>query len=251
MRPGAYNRTNFMTLRNLLTLGLVGIASIVQAGQVVGEITYRERIALPPNSVVILRIDNVTDADQPRLTSELKFATGGKQVPITFQVPFQDSAIKKGHKYVLRAAILIGAQTLFATSNDVPVIHNRVRRVSLTLKRVVPAQEPIQGVTWKLAELRGKPLQLGSKGAPTVKFDVDGRRFSSYTGVNQLTGAFRITGSSINITPGTQTLIGASEELMEQERSFVSMLREATAFRVVEGRLELVKGSEIVARFEK
>ena len=239
-----------MNVRFSAAIAFVGLAVNAMAGQITGQLSYREKIALPPNAVITLKLEDATVAENPTLVSELRLASGGRQVPFTFQLPFIDSNIKRGRKYVLHAEIRALDQELFHTAQGIPVISNGSRKVNLVLRRVVPAVAPITDVTWKLVELGGKPSMLGTRGSPTLKFDT-GNRFAGYTGVNTFSGAYRTSGTSINLNPGAQTLIGASPEMMEQEKNFTAALRDANAYRVVEGRLELLRGAEVLARFER
>jgi putative lipoprotein len=52
-----------------------------------GQAAYRERIALPEDAVIIVRIDDVSLADAAAVTlAEKRILAGGRQVPIAFSL---------------------------------------------------------------------------------------------------------------------------------------------------------------------
>ena len=76
-----------------------------------GTVTYRARIALPPDAVIRVRLD---DASRPDTTTapiaEQIISTGGRQVPIAFELPVADSLLSPTGRFALRA--LLDAQEL-------------------------------------------------------------------------------------------------------------------------------------------
>lgn len=244
----------YVNMKKLLFSGVLvaSLAGIGTAGEITGTVSYRERIALPPNSIITVRLEDVSAADRASvIISELKFVSGSQQVPFGFRLQYADTAIQKGHRYQVRSSIHAENQLMFTSSTAYPVISNGAKKANILVQRVAPSANLILGITWKLTELNGKPSLPGRSGSPSITFNRDGSKFSSNTGVNSLSGAFKLTGGSINIRPGIQTLIGASPELMQQEKDFSAALRATTSYRLVNGKLELIKGSEIVARFEQ
>ena len=52
---------------------------------ITGTVAYRERIALPPNAVVTIALEDVSLADAPaKVLAKQTFETEGKQVPLSF-----------------------------------------------------------------------------------------------------------------------------------------------------------------------
>lgn len=237
----------------LLTLLGAALAAASMAGEISGSITYREKIALPSNAVITVRMEDVTvENTAPKMVSELRFAVAGKQVPFNYVLPYVDAAVTKGGRYQVRASIRSGGQLLFASANPTAVISNGMKSANLVLQRAsVPQTNQLTGVTWKLIDLNGKPAITGSTSVPNIKFEADGNKLGGFTGVNHFGGSYKLTGGSLSITVGPQTLIGASQELMDQERDFTAALKEVTSYRLLDGRLDLLKGPDVIARFEK
>ena len=72
-----------------------------------GTVTYRERIALPPDSRVIVTISDVSLMDAPSVTiAQNQINTAGKQVPISFAVSYDRARIQPGRTYAVSARIL-------------------------------------------------------------------------------------------------------------------------------------------------
>ena len=109
--------------------GLLVVAACTQTrppkselSAVSGQITYRERMALPDTARVELQILDVTDEEaDPTLVSEKLIEAPG-QVPIAFSIGYDPRAIDPNHTYALRAKIRVGDDLWFASSFDVRVL---------------------------------------------------------------------------------------------------------------------------------
>lgn len=72
-----------------------------------GTVNYRERIALPPDSRVIVTISDVSLMDAPSVTiAQNQISTAGQQVPISFAVSYDRARIQPGRTYAVSARIL-------------------------------------------------------------------------------------------------------------------------------------------------
>jgi uncharacterized lipoprotein YbaY len=89
---------------------------------VAGTITYRQRIALPPGSVVIVRIIETSRSDSP-VIAEQRIETDGKQVPFEFGVAYDRSKIRENSRYEVNVEIRDSSgRLLFITDSPYPVI---------------------------------------------------------------------------------------------------------------------------------
>lgn len=92
-------------------------------GKVTGSITYRERMALPPSAVVIVKLVDVSLADAPAvLIVEQVIATAGRQVPFEFALAYDTSRIQPSHTYAVQVRIEVGGKLLFISDTVNPVI---------------------------------------------------------------------------------------------------------------------------------
>ena len=84
---------------------LAACASPSGSGQVTGSVTYRERIALPPDAVVRVTLLDVSLLDMPaRVLAEQEIRPSG-QVPVLFALGYDRAAIDPARHYALRATI--------------------------------------------------------------------------------------------------------------------------------------------------
>lgn len=85
-----------------------------------GELYYRERIALPPDSVATVVLADVSRADMPaEIIASDVIPTAGRQVPIPFALRYPSAAIEAQNRYVLRASIRDARGQLLWTTDTV------------------------------------------------------------------------------------------------------------------------------------
>ncbi len=122
-----------MLLKIITILGLLlgttattGCGGSPDEASVTGTVTYRQRIALPPEAVLTVRIEDVSLADAPaEVVGEQVIKTEGAQVPIPFVVSYEPESIIENHRYSLRVRIEDGAgRLLFINDTNIPVITN-------------------------------------------------------------------------------------------------------------------------------
>jgi len=93
------------------------------SGAVTGTVTYLQRMALPPDAVVNVQLQDVSLQDVPaKVIAETSVPSEGKQVPIAFRIPYAAADINPAHRYGARATIKAGGETIFASTTSYPVI---------------------------------------------------------------------------------------------------------------------------------
>jgi putative lipoprotein len=94
-----------------------------RASVVTGTVTYRERLALPPNAVVRVALQNISLADAPAIVlSEQLIVTGGRQAPIPFALDYDPAGIDPRLTYAASARITVEGQLLFTSTTASLVI---------------------------------------------------------------------------------------------------------------------------------
>ena len=105
----------FSKLAELLLFGfaplMFGIMALPDAAgaeerTIQGEITYRERIALPPEAVVTVELTDVSVPDAPAIVGKQEINSPG-QVPIKFAISFDPAVIQSEATYALQARITV------------------------------------------------------------------------------------------------------------------------------------------------
>ena len=83
-------------------------------GTVSGTVVYRERIALPPDAVYIVRLDDVSlqDVAADTIAQQVQ-VTDGRQVPLPFRLYYVKRRIEERNTYALNARITFDGQLQF------------------------------------------------------------------------------------------------------------------------------------------
>jgi putative lipoprotein len=264
-----------MTTRRVLTGALLGLlaAGAARAAartqddgaaqpRIAGTVTYRERIALPPNATVLVRLDDVSQPEaSPRRVAETTVATAGRQVPIAFELPYRAEDIVPSRRYVVRARILAGDKTLFSTKTPYPVItRGAPTKLEILVQQAgarpgrpkpAPTGEGLTGVEWKLVALGNAPALAPPQGQPAhLTLDTAKKSMAGSTGCNHFTGRFALEDGALHLNPETMTMMACQDEAMRQEGEFFGALKATTGYRLAEGGLELLDGDgRVVARF--
>ena len=95
-----------------------------------GTVTYLQRIALPPDAVLTVRLLDVSLADAPSVTlAETTTPTAGRQVPLPYSLSYDAARVEARHRYVVRAEIRgrTGA-LMWTTDTAYPVLTNGAPR---------------------------------------------------------------------------------------------------------------------------
>jgi uncharacterized lipoprotein YbaY/heat shock protein HslJ len=107
-----------------------------------GSAAYRQRIAMPPDAVLTVRVEDVSRADAPApVLAETSEPFGARQVPIPFSLNVPSAAIDPRFSYAVRATITVDGQLRFTTTRNFAVLtRGAPNHVDLLLDAVQPAQ---------------------------------------------------------------------------------------------------------------
>lgn len=73
---------------------------------VTGQITYRERMALPPTAQIEIQLSDVSLMDAPsRTIAQQSFTADGRQVPFAFSLTVDQRPLDPRHSYAVSARI--------------------------------------------------------------------------------------------------------------------------------------------------
>ncbi|MCE9832457.1 YbaY family lipoprotein [Vibrio diabolicus] len=104
---------------------------------ITGTVAYRERIALPPNAVVTVALEDVSLADAPaKVLAKQTFETEGKQVPLSFELNYDNNEIKPNHRYSVRARIEVDGKLRFISDTYNGVITDEAQTHQLDIRLV-------------------------------------------------------------------------------------------------------------------
>jgi putative lipoprotein len=231
------------------------------AHTVTGTVSYRQRIALPSDAIVKVRIEDVSLADAPaKSVAEEKISTEGRQVPITFAIKYDPAVINPAHRYQIRATITSGDRLLFTTTTAYPVLtHGAPSQLDLLVHQVsseppdAKPGKPLAGTHWSLTELNGQAVTPQSgRSEIYIELNAETKRLSGSGGCNRLMGSYVLDGDSLRFKQVASTMMAClGDATMTQEQSFVKALSGTTGYRI-HGSTLLLRGEDetVLARFD-
>jgi len=232
-------------------------------GHLKGTAAFRERIALPPDAVLEVVLEDVSRADAPVGTIGRSLREGPGNPPIPFEIAYDPARIDVRHRYAVRARILVGEKVWFATAQSYSVLAaGKSQNLALLLKRPVGAGSatqadtatfnlPLEKTYWKLTSLGDPPVAVTpGKVDANVIFDPEAARVSGSGGCNRFSGSYSLASEHLELSDLSVTMM-ASTEGMETETAFLDALPRTRSWRIEGRRLDLLDGDgKAVAGFE-
>jgi putative lipoprotein len=234
--------------------------------EVTGTVVYRQRVALPPDAVVHVRLEDASRADAPAtVIAQADVDRDGRQVPIPFRLPYDPARIDASHRYVLRATIRAGERLLFTSTTA----HDVVTRGAPSHVEVVvtPAAAPapqsapetcapdagptLEETYWKIVEVDGAPVEVepGDR-EPHLRLHTAGKRLAGFTGCNDFFGTYEHGPDVLRLVPSGTTMKACDDRLTRQERAILGALAATTERRSSCTELELRGGGKALLRLQ-
>jgi putative lipoprotein len=116
-----------------ITLVALGLAAVPDT--VTGVVSYRQRIALPPEAVIEVKLQDTSRADAPAIDLATQtIRAEGKQPPYAFTLRLDPTRIEERNRYTVAARITVGGQLRFISDRSYAVLtHGAPSRVDLVL----------------------------------------------------------------------------------------------------------------------
>lgn len=215
-----------------------------------GQVTYRERIALPDAATLEIQlVDQSLPSLPPRL--DVKAPIGPGQVPLSFTLNFDDSIIIPTHDYALIASIGVDNRLMFrnfepyavkplAPVQPVLIVMNLVGQANTASSSseapVDPAPPAILDSVWLLTSLNGTPVLPRTKPSLTIGADM---RAGGSGGCNSWFAQAEISGETLRLGSITTTLKGCTQSVNLQEGAFKDALAAVATWSVTGDELTL------------
>lgn len=202
-----------------------------------GEVTYRERIALPDTAVLSIELIDLALPDRPRLS--VSAPTGAGQVPLAFTLTFEDSMILPQHAYALNAEIHAGDVhfrnaepfnvTPLAQTEPVVIVTNLVAQTEQpSIKPVAePEALPLLGITWAATVIGETPVPPGVETTLLIEADM---RAGGVGGCNSFFSQTTVTEDSFAIGEVARTQRSCMYERNMLEQSYFDALKAAVSW---------------------
>ena len=237
-------------------------------GIVTGTVTYRQRIALPPDASIKVSLQDVSRMDAAAIViCETEISAGGKQVPIPFELKYKPDGIDPARRYSVRATISVEGKLMFTSTRSYPVLtQGAPRDVEILLQQVSGDQSAAQGASqgasaekavpleetrWNLTELNGKPVVAGAgEREAYIELHADGDKLGGSGGCNRLFGSYDLSGSSLSFHSVASTLMACPDSATADESALLQALKLTDSFRISGQNLELRASERVLARFQ-
>lgn len=220
------------------------LAGGAMAGTIEGVATYRERIALPPEAVLQVKLVDISRADAAAVElSGKRYALTG--VPANFTLEYDDALIQPGMSYAVEASILLDDRLLFTNDTVHPVLTrggtNTVDMVLVKVSGEAGATGALDNSTWRVSELGGGLVETDPK--PEIAF-AEGGQFGATGGCNRFVGQAEIGGQAISFPDNMAgTLMACPPEMDKVEQDFLNALEGATGY-TLNGNLLVLNGAD-------
>lgn len=246
----------------LIVLTCMGLShgALAQTVRVTGEVTYRERIALPANAQLAVTLVDVTDeAARPLVEAVAPIARRG-QIPLQFILDVQDGVIRPGRSYALMAEITSGGRLWFRNSLPQPLdplsAQSQLLLVSFAGQIIGAADKsaPATGTNksaqlqvssgltdtlWVGSRIDGKPALASARTTLSIAAD---RRAGGTAACNSYFAEALFDGPELRFSSIVATRRACAPALIEEEGRFFSSLAAVRGYRL-EGRdLSLLNG---------
>ena len=227
-----------MVFRKLLLATMVALSASAGAASVTGTVLYLERIALPPEAVLEVRVEDVSLADAPARTIGLSTMPNAGQVPIPFSVTYDPAEVQAGHSYAVRATIRVGEALWYTTTQMYPVLVNATQtdagviRVQHVHAEPPRSDRPLVNTYWRLVTLDGQPVKFEGPGRePHLLLHVDGKRATGSGGCNTYSGSYQADSKKLSISSVASTMM-ACVKGMENESAFYAALAATQGYSI-------------------
>ncbi len=247
--------------RHIGYLGIMLAATTSSLGgetnEVTGSVSYRERIALTPGTIVEVKLLDVSLQDvQAKVISD-QIIEVKHQVPISFELIYDQSQIDQRMTYAVRATIRHGGKLLFTTDRTYPVLtRGKGNQVDLVLVRLGGKKAPVAKVDlvdtkWILKILVGQAISPGENQRPAfIQFRQHAEKafVAGNGGCNNFHGGYELEANKLSFSKLASTAMACPD--MELERLFYDALERVTRFSINGSWLAFFDIEDELARFE-
>jgi putative lipoprotein len=218
----------------VVALLLLASTALAETMHLDTTVTYRERIALPPNAILEVELLDTSRADAPSVRLSLqRFRLTG--VPRTVEIAYDTDLIDERFTYTVAAKIISEGRVIFRSTMATPVLTrgapNSAELVLELMARQTDGEEvdkSIHGAIWAVFEIAGQIVV--AEDPPTLALDQRGQ-FSLYSGCNRFSGNLDAGNGSFRMPENfAGTMMACPEDREHLERGTLEALKAATGY---------------------
>ena len=224
-----------------MQVGFGQTATAQRAGmfEVTGEITYRERISMPPQSVAVVTLRDVTvENAASTVIAEQRIDLTNRQVPIAFRVSVDRAKLQAQRKYSVRGTILGPEARVLWTTTDVHLVDPSKPSAAmgtLTMSRMTAdtanPETRLRSGEWTVVRLNGAEVPKGARA--TLNFGANGA-LTGRSFCNSYVGTYALAGGSLSLSPKATTLMACPNDIANLEKLFLDLLRVVQRYEMSE-----------------
>lgn len=218
------------------------VAALAETRTLDGTVTYRERMALPPDAEITVQLVDVSLADAPATLLGETTLTPSHQVPVPFQITYDDADLAEGHSYALQARITVEDQLIFINTSRHAVFGPEPDATDILVERVAASPEPDAAPSpagrWLAEDIGGGGVIDNAQSL--LELAADGTVTGS-GGCNRMRGTAVIEGDALTLGPIAATRMACVPALGDQEAKFFAALAATRNWKIDEiGKLILL-----------
>ena len=153
-------------------------------------------------------------------------------------------------RLVCAAALLVGC-TSISSEQSAPAPYSLVKDASAKVPAISDVETSLTNTYWKLIELNGQPVVMMSSQRKEAYLQLrkENKVVRGFAGCNNFSGTYETTNSQISLT-ALMTTRKACVDIMSTEVQFLSLLEQATSFKITGESLILLNSSgDVTAEF--
>jgi putative lipoprotein len=229
------------TLAGVLLAILCAAPAVAAQVTLSGEVTYRERIALPAGATLRVQLVDTTASGSPiRVDAEAAIDTPG-QVPLTFTLNFDERAIDPSHEHALLAEISSGLELWFhngtpypvkplAPEGKIEVVVDFTGRMVQSGATVAEAVVPIVDLNWRAIVINGRRVDPTIDSTLSIASDM---RAGGKGGCNNWFAQAELEDQKITLSAIASTKMACMPDTVtQQETLFFAALEAARLWRM-------------------
>lgn len=250
-----------MFLRKLWTVGTILLASALSLGSAlavdqitfIGEVTYRERIALPPDADLTVTLVTFDANGAPHAIGATAPIEAKGQVPLQFVLDIRSDAIVDDQDYGLIAEIRSGGVPLFRNLNPVPVDPALPLPTMILVNFDPPSPSPVTepapingeldvtaalfDTIWQVRNLNGHAVHEATEVSLSIAPD---RRAGGNGGCNSYFTEAMFDGPALRFGPVAGTRMACDTPVMQQEAEYFAALEATAGYELADRTLYLL-----------
>lgn len=221
----------------LLTAGF-GPAMAAEDLTFSGEVTYRQRIALPENAQLRVTLVSLTAEGAKPIAGATALLAAPGQVPLSFAFDVRSNVVSAGGHYGLSAEILSGNVVVFRDAAPVPVDLHAIAPVTIIVQPAPIPAEPVATLDimpaifeteWAVDSIGGNPTLPNAR--PTLSIAPEGRA-GGHGGCNSYFSEAAFADNGLKFGPVAGTRMACAPNVMAQEAALFAALAATASYRL-------------------